>query len=116
TLPAVTDASGHFAFKQLPAGSFFVQAQASGFPVSPLKIGISSAQITLAVDEHKADLTLSLVPGASISGHVADEEGTPMADCQVSALQFDFTQGGKKLNAQGSTNSNQKGEYRISNL
>lgn len=115
-LTAVTDASGHFAFKQLPAGSFFVQGQASGFPVAPLKIGISSAQITLAADEHKAELTLSLVPGASISGHVADEEGSPMADCQVSAMQFDSTQGAKKISVRSGVISNQKGEYRITNL
>lgn len=116
-LTAVTDVSGHFAFRQLAAGQFFIQCQAANFSGSGAWPG-SPAQkrIILAADEKKEGVTIALTPNASVTGHVVDEDGGPMANCGVSMLAYDYNQGSKRLNQRGGAQTDDKGEYRISNL
>jgi hypothetical protein len=118
SLTAVTDASGHFAFRQLPAGQYFVQAQSDRYPMGRLGLEPArQASITVAGDEQKRDVTLSLTPGASVLGRIVDEEGVPMQQCNVSAMQKNTTQNGMGLvNARGGAQSDENGEYRIANL
>jgi hypothetical protein len=117
-LTAVTDASGQFAFRQLPAGQYSVQAQSNRYPIG--RIGGNLARqtsVTVAGDEQKRDVTLSLTPGASVRGRILDEEGNPMPRCIVSSMQMATTDNGKSLvNAGGGTPSDDNGEYRVSNL
>ncbi|MDQ2899869.1 MAG: carboxypeptidase-like regulatory domain-containing protein [Acidobacteriota bacterium] len=116
-LTAVTDASGHFAFRQLAAGSFIVQGQASNFSGSRAWPGSpAQRQIALTADQKKDGVTIALTPNASVAGHVVDEEGSPMANCNASALAYDYNQGIKRLTPRGGANTDDRGEYRISNL
>jgi hypothetical protein len=117
-LTAVTDASGHFAFHQLPAGQYFVQAQNEHYPVGRLGPDLArQTSVTVAGEEEKRDVTLSLTPGASVRGRILDEEGSPMPQCNVSAMQKTMTDNGVGLvNANGGTLSDENGEYRIANL
>jgi len=80
---AVTGAFGNFVFKQLPAGQYSLQATATDFSGLRPGLGPPRLSITVSTDEHKADVVLSLVPGAAIAGRVVDEDGTPMANCSV---------------------------------
>jgi hypothetical protein len=115
---AVTDASGHFAFRQLPAGQYSVQAQGAGYPVGRFSLELArQASLTVAADEHKREITLSLTPGASVRGRIVDEEGSPMPQCNVSAMQRTTTERSNGLvNAGGGARSDENGEYRIANL
>jgi hypothetical protein len=117
-LIAVTDASGHFAFRQLPAGQYLVQAQSAGYPVGRFGIELNrQASVTIAGEEQKRDVTLSLTPGASVRGRILDEEGNPMPQCTVSAMQRTTTERSNGLvNANGGAQSDENGEYRIANL
>jgi hypothetical protein len=115
---AVTDASGRFVFRQLPAGGYWLSASKSGYnpPHSPFGMD-SSAPITLAAGEEKKDVAIPLVPGGSISGHVVDEEGLPVRGCSVTAAQPGYEQGKPSLRGvSGGTGTNDKGEYRIYDL
>jgi hypothetical protein len=117
SLTAVTDASGHFAFRQLPAGQYSVQAQSNRYPVGRM-VGVLTHQtsLTVAGDEQKRDLNLSLTPGASVRGRILDEEGNPMPQCMVSPMQMTTTDDGKRLvSAPGGLQSDENGEYRIVN-
>ena len=116
-LSAVTDASGHFAFRQLPAGQYIIQANSERYPFSPVSFELGQLlSISLAADEQKQDITVSLTPGASVRGRIVDDEGNPMSGCNVTAMQFRDMGMGRTLQQSGSSQIDEKGEYRISNL
>jgi len=118
SLTAVTDASGQFAFRQLPAGQYFVQAQSNRYPVGRVGGELTrQTSVTVAGDEQKRDVTLSLTPGASVRGRVLDEEGNPMPHCNISAMHRNTADNGQGLvYAGGGAQSDENGEYRLSNL
>ena len=116
-LNAVTDDAGHFAFKLLPPGPYNLQVLDDHLSAQRPRIATASrSNVTLAADEQKSGVALSLVPGTAISGRLADEEGMPLPNCNVSALQFNFNQGKKTLGSRNTSNTNEKGEYRIADL
>ena len=114
-LTAVTDVDGHFAFRQLPAGSYFVFAQSekypSGSPIDPVR----QISVSIASEEDKS-VEVALNPGGSLRGHIVDEEGRPMEHCQVSGMQFYYDGTREQLLIGGNSQSDEKGEYRIENL
>jgi hypothetical protein len=113
-LSAVTDASGHFAFRQLPAGKYTIQVRSDRYPqMQPLFTG-QQLSISLTAEEQKQDIGLSLTPGASVRGRIVDEDGSPMPRCNVTAMQFRDTGAGQTLQQFGFSQSDDKGEYRIS--
>ena len=117
SLQAVTDASGHFAFRQLPAGQYNIFANSEKYP--PVQGTIDpDRQLTLSVtaEEQKQDVHLSLIPGGSVRGRVVDEDGNPMPRCNVTTLQFRDTGMGRNTQRNASSQSDDKGEYRLSNL
>ncbi len=117
TLTAVTDEAGHFAFKLLPKGPYSVQAHTPAFSAAPSRGGGQVRQaIVLGDDQQKSGLTISLTPGAAISGRLVDEEGMPLASCGIVAMQYANNQGVKILSQRGGTSTNEKGEYRLTNL
>jgi hypothetical protein len=59
---------------------------------------------------------LSLTPGASVRGHIVDEDGIPMPRCNVTAMQFRDIGTGRTLQQSGFSQSDDRGEYRTSNL
>lgn len=118
SLIAVTDASGHFAFRQLPAGQYMLQAQSIRYPMEQL--GLEPARqtsITIGGEEQKRDVTLSLTPGATVRGRILDEEGSPIQQCNVSVMRKTTTDNGTEMvYAGGGGQSDENGEYRIVNL
>ena len=117
-LEAVTDASGHFAFRQLPAGPYTIQAQSERYPQAQNPFD-APQQVTLSLgaEEQKQDMSLTLIPGASVRGRIVDEDGNPMSRCNVSPQQFRETDSGRVLQSiAGFGASDERGEYRITNL
>ena len=117
SLNAVTDALGHFAFLQLPAGRYNVQARGEKYPPAPG--GFDAGQqvfFSLDAEEQKRDIHLSLVPGTSVRGQIVDEDGNPMPRCNVAAIQFRNDGVGRALQRSGASQSDDKGEYVIGNL
>jgi Carboxypeptidase regulatory-like domain len=113
---AVTDASGHFAFRQLPAGQYVIQAQSDKYPfMLPVVEDGHFLSVTVA-DEQKLEVGLTLSPGASIQGRVVDDEGNPMPRCNVTPMQFRDTDGGRALQNSTFAQSDELGEYRISKV
>jgi uncharacterized protein (DUF2141 family) len=116
-LSAVTDASGHFAFRQLPAGQYTIQAQSEKYPDA--RPGVEDGHqlsVSLAADEQKRDVSLRLIPGALIRGRIVDEEGSPMPNCSVTTMQFHDTEAGRTLQNAGYAQSDNIGEYKISKV
>jgi hypothetical protein len=116
-LSAVTDASGHFAFRQLPAGPYRIFVQNEKYPSVQDSIdGNQQLSISLAADEQKQDISVSLTPGAAVHGRIVDDEGNPMSGCNAAAMQLRDMGTGRTLQQIGNSQSDEKGEYRISNL
>lgn len=115
---AVTGADGHFAFRQLPAGTYVLQAQAEKYPAnSQFSFDISNqASVSIAGDEDKTGVELSLTPGASVRGRIVDEDGSPMPQCAVTPTRLRNTENGKSFVDFNTTQTDDKGEYRIENL
>jgi hypothetical protein len=115
---AFTDASGHFVFRELFAGSYSLNALKSGYNQAqdPLGGG-SNFQISIGADETKKGVEIALVPGGSITGHVLNEDGMAVRNCDVMAVASAYEQGRRNLRrVSGGDGSDDKGEYRISDL
>lgn len=116
-LRAVTGDDGHFAFRQLPAGQYTIQAQAEKYPIPGQGTFDSGNQVSVSLtgEEEKTEVSLSLTPGASLRGHIVDDEGDPMR-CSVTATRLRNTDTGKTFADAGSSQSDEKGEYRLENV
>ena len=118
-LTAVTDASGQFAFRRLPAGQYFIQAQHEKYPGGGPSIDFSrQTSVSVAAAEQKSGIELKLMPGGSVSGHIVDEEGNPMPRCSVSPMRFEDSGTGsvQVVRRNPPASSDEKGEYRIDNV
>ena len=111
-LIAGTDASGHFAFRALRAGAYWLFAEREGYEL-PSK---NQPQITLSSGQRKTGVEIRLLPPGSISGKVVDEFGAPLANCPVNALQPRSRGGQRGLSLAGSATTNGRGEYSIQEL
>jgi hypothetical protein len=116
-LTAVTDATGRFAFRELAAGNYWLNASKQGYnPPQAIFAAAPANQIELSDGEHKKGVAISLMPDGSIEGRIVNEEGLPVRGCGVSAAQFVYEQNRRTLRSHGSASSDEKGEYHIGNL
>jgi protocatechuate 3,4-dioxygenase beta subunit len=114
---AMTDASGSFAFHKLPAGTYVVNAMHDGFDQNrALLLGDAQRQVTLTDDQAKNGLELRLPPTGAISGRITDENGDPAPNCTVGALDASTLDGFPGQRQGGQAQTDDRGEYRISNL
>ena len=114
-----TDAGGSFAMKDIDPGKYRLSVTRTGFVQGeygargPLRQGTT---LTLAAGQHLQDVNFRLTPHAVIIGRVVDEDGEPVANAQVQAMRYRFTQGKKQLQPFGSGSTNDLGEYRMFGL
>ena len=114
SLSATTDASGHFMFKDLPAGSFMLQANASGYGGFRSRRRASAGavqQVKLEADAKISDITIALTPNSSIAGRILDEDGAPLPGCQAMLMQYQERQGTRMLEQNNNTQSDENGDY-----
>jgi len=113
---AVTDASGSFAFRRLPAGTYMVQATHPSFDQNRDNIlGDNQKEIVVVADQHVTGVSLRLTPNGVISGHLTDEYGDPAANCQVFAVPANRRPIPPMGRMYAST-SDDHGEYRITGI
>src|SRR5208283_3644691 len=113
-LSASTDASGHFMFKDLPAGSFMLQANASGYGGFKSRRRANAGvvqQVKLETDAKVSDITIALTPNSSIAGRILDEDGVPLPGCQAMLMQYEESQGARRLGQRNNTQSDENGDY-----
>jgi uncharacterized protein (DUF2141 family) len=106
--PAETDAQGAFAFRLKP-GQYALTAIQPDYR-GPFKM------VTVDALEHADPVTMELVPNATVSGRVLDEDGDPMGGCTVAILPTSGTDrifAGMQARGPGASSSVATGEYRI---
>ena len=117
---ATTDNEGAYAFRDLPAGRYTINASKSGYVSvgfgqtrpfeAPKPVELADGQV---ID--RADITLPR--GSVIAGRIIDEFGEPLADAVVSAMRSTWSNGRRRLQATGRTaTTNDLGQYRIYGL
>jgi hypothetical protein len=113
----MTDASGSFAFHKLPAGRYSVSVTREGFDMSRASLlGDNQKPVTLTADQDMSGVELRLAPNGAISGRLTDENGDPAPHCSVSAVDANSIEGSSWQHGGGSATTDDRGEYRISDL
>lgn len=89
----VTDETGVFAFKDLPAGRFFLGAGKPGFvgtSYGAKRPNRPGSSISLADGDRKTGIELRMLPGAVITGTVRNGSGEPIPGARVTVLRSTF--------------------------
>ena len=115
--PIFTENDGKFVTKDLPAGVYRVNAGHNGY--ARLENGqrsprLSGTPITVQAGQSVKDIVFRLTPAGSMTGHVKDSKGQPVAGIVVQLLRPVYTQVGKRMLATiASVRTNDLGEYRL---
>jgi protocatechuate 3,4-dioxygenase beta subunit len=118
----LTNAQGHFLFTNVPAGSYSIQAERTGFV--PGGYGKARASgppqtIQLGNDDRLTDLRIALSRFATIVGRVIDEAGEPVIGVTVMANRQLYENGLPQFStaAAGMTDeTDDRGEFRLATL
>jgi hypothetical protein len=115
----LTDEQGHFLVENVPPGHYDLQVSRNGFvdaEYGQKKIGAPGAILTLSAGQHISDLVFKLARAASISGHVFDEDGEPIAHAEVIAYRAAHQSGREERTSDQPISTNDLGEFRIFDL
>jgi Carboxypeptidase regulatory-like domain len=107
-----TDANGTFAFTGLIPGTYELRVSHPRYPAP--RNGQPQRKVEVRSGEEASGATIELVPGASISGRVLDEDGDPIPGCFPQARSAKGDQQGVQM--LGEDASNDDGEYRVYGL
>ncbi len=119
TSGTVTDALGRFELKGLDPGHYFLSAEHDGFVTR--KYGQHNPQgtgaiLTLSRGQTISNITMQLIPGAVIAGHVYDEDGEPVVRASVTTISYIYVNGQRELKRGQPVWTNDLGEFRIFGL
>ena len=104
----VTDANGNFRATVTP-GTYQARAERNGYVNLPSALN----SITVSAGETAKAVTIKLNKHGVITGRVLDEDGEPVARINVQQLKWMQANGRRTLIPQGSTSTNDLGEFRI---
>jgi hypothetical protein len=113
-LEAVTNEEGRFAFERLPEGVFSLDVEKDGF--APSKDATTEQPFYVGSPQRLNGVKIALERGAVMTGSVRDTRGKPRPDITVMALRTTGTLRDDVPIAQGITQTNHLGEFRIANL
>jgi hypothetical protein len=115
----LTDASGAFAFTNLPAGGYTLMAEKSTYlaarhPAPGRTVRSAPRPLLLRDGEALDGVTVAMFRGGAIAGRVLDAHGDPMEYADVRVMRVAGA-GGRPMGV-GGNSSNDLGEFRISRL
>ena len=118
---AVTNAQGRFVFRDVPAGEFWLNAQAEGYAPGATgrkRIGGAGTTFTVKDGARITDANVRIWKHAAVSGVVRDDRGEPIIGVSVWAMRRSLTGGqlSLSLTGGGSEVTDDRGMYRIDRL
>lgn len=113
---ALTDAEGHFSFRNHAPGTYGIRATLDGYFGPPIN-GAASTTVTksVTVEATKPQLPadIFMVKGGIITGRVRDPNGQPVSGIDVAAMRLTYSNGRPQWTAAVSKPTDDRGEYRI---
>ena len=114
---AVTGADGEFRIEAILPGRYRMFAERMGL----LDVGRNRAEregrvLSLTAGQELKDVHIRLQAAAVIRGRVTDEDGDPLAECQIIVTRQTFAAGHMHWEQVGGERTNDLGEYRVANL
>lgn len=116
---SLTTADGRFLFRDLRKGTYFITATKPGYLTGAhgaRRPGGGSAPIDLEDGEHVTDVVVPVWKWGTLSGTVTDEAGEPVVGLEVRAYRRGITSGRRQFALPAVGTTDDRGEYRISNL
>jgi hypothetical protein len=105
---ATTDATGSFSLSSLDPGQYQLMVLHPNYPQSQNAV---RKIVEIKAGEKAAPVNIELIPAASVTGHVVDEDGDPMSGCIVQAAQQ--RNSGQNFFMTNAQTSPEDGSYRI---
>jgi protocatechuate 3,4-dioxygenase beta subunit len=115
---ATTDQDGRFTLRAEP-GAYRLSGERPGFRKQQFGARLNpdaGAVLGVAAGQNIADLLFKLAPDAVISGSVLNQEGEPVPSLIVTTLRNGYQSGKRQWVTVGSSQTNDRGEYRIAGL
>ncbi|MEO8100263.1 MAG: carboxypeptidase-like regulatory domain-containing protein [Acidobacteriota bacterium] len=113
----ITGSDGSFIAENVAAGRYVAQAQRSGFTTAQQPNGsVNIAQFTLAAGETHRGVEIKMAPLVAINGTVTDIDGEPVSNVQIRLMRWTFQQGRIRLQNTSGANSDDRGQFRLTNV
>jgi protocatechuate 3,4-dioxygenase beta subunit len=119
----LVDGDGRFFFANLPPGEYRISAARDGYMAgySGERRPLHLATVSLAPDQRRTDVKLTLLKFAVLAGRVVDEAGEPVVGVAVRALKRSVVGGRASFGEQysfsvASTTTDDRGAFRFSRL
>ena len=113
---ALTDAAGHFSFKNQAPGTYGIRAALDGY-FGPAINGSASPTVTKSViveaTKPGPPTDIFLVKGGITAGRVRDPNGQPVSGIDVAAMRLTYSNGRPQWTAAISKPTDDRGEFRI---
>jgi hypothetical protein len=116
TMTATTDAAGKFRFENVPPGTYWLTAKKVGYGDGKYPEKGDDDSVHLASGQELKQADFRLVPHATLSGRVLDEDGEPYPSAMVSAMTYDFSSGRRRLAPKDVVQTNSKGEFSLGKI
>jgi len=119
TIETTTGADGRYEIKNLRAGRYTLRAHRSGYLASPARAKTVSPRpmpIDVAAGGTVENVDFKVVRAGAISGRIVDDFGDVVVNARVTARRWLFTGAGRRLQVVAATDTDDLGEYRLSDL
>jgi hypothetical protein len=109
-IDAITDQSGRFLIPNLLPGAYVVASTVDDY------LGPEISTYVYVAESQTSHTTLSMVPAATISGNVVDDNGMPLVNAAVQVMRVTYRNGIPAIESAGGQSSDENGRYRVIRL
>ncbi|HWD00293.1 MAG TPA: hypothetical protein VG456_26225, partial [Candidatus Sulfopaludibacter sp.] len=110
---AISDKTGHFSISSIPAGSYLMLPEYTGFLYTPSKSDSPLPGIQIKAGQHIQDYRLEMSPRALLAGRVLDEFGDPVNNVMVSAIGASPDEWSLNIFGMQQPSTDDRGEFRL---
>jgi sarcosine oxidase gamma subunit len=114
-----TDDEGRFRIEGLPAASYTITARRTGYVdgvFGQRRPGNPGTPVAVSDGQQVTSIDVALLRGGVITGHVADEDGAPLAQALVTVHRQQYVRGERQLTPAGMDQSDDRGQFRVFGL
>jgi hypothetical protein len=110
-----TDSTGAFEFTGVPAGTYSVEAQRTGF-FGPLEHDVAAdvaVKDVVVTTQQTQQISLGMMQGGAINGRIVDSQGIPASRARVMAIRTIYRNGERSWYSSAFARADENGNYRL---